>query len=607
MSILWSCQGLGKSYPSGVLFNNIALSIEDGTRTGLMGPNGAGKSTLLKIMAGIEAPDTGAIAPRRGMKVVYLPQIPVMSGAETVNDEVVEFLRERGVSEVERHTRAQILLSRFGFLRPDIPVRGLSGGLLKRLALVRVLACEPDLLLLDEPTNHLDIEGILILEDLLSEGSFAAVVASHDRYFLQNTTRHTVELSRVYSGGLLSVPGNYGAFLERKSQYLAEQEQREEVLANKMRRELEWLHRGAKARTTKQSARIQNAETLKQEFLAVQERNAAERTSRVEFDGTGRKTKKLMEVRHLAKSLGDRCLFRGLNFIVSPRLRIGLLGLNGSGKTTLLKTLAGEIAPDEGTIKNADGLRVVYFDQLRERLDPADSLRRVLAPHSDSVVYRDRLLHVVSYAKHFLFRPEQLDVPVGKLSGGEQARLLIARLMLQPADVLLLDEPTNDLDLGTLEALEDNLLDFPGAIVLVTHDRYLLDRVSTVIMALDGKGGVTHYADFDQWRKNEKNRASAKNSLDNARSAGQQKPLSSESRTRQKKRLSYLEQREWDAMEQRIAEAEAEVARCSEAVHDPAIAANATQLAEAYALLKVKEKDVETLYARWAELEAKVR
>ncbi len=284
--------------------------------------------------------------------------------------------------------------------------------------------------------------------------------------------------------------GNYSEFLEKREDFLEAQKKQTEALATKVRREIEWLRRGPKARTGKSRARIDSAGRLIEEFSAANQR-ARGGTAKIDFTASDRKTKRLIEAEDIGITLGGRRLFQNLTLTLSPGVRIGLVGANGSGKTTLLKLLAGELEPDEGEIRRADRLQIVSFAQDRgAHLDPSISLRRALCPEGDMVIYRDRTIHVAGWAKRFLFLDEQLEMPVSKLSGGERARVMIARLMLATADVLLLDEPTNDLDIPTLEVLEDSLLDFPGAIVLVSHDRYLLDRVSTIVIGLDGGEGT---------------------------------------------------------------------------------------------------------------------
>jgi ATP-binding cassette subfamily F protein uup len=352
-------------------------------------------------------------------------------------------------------------------------------------------------LLLDEPTNHLDLEGILWLETAI-QAARASLVVTHDRYFLERVATQMVEVNRVYPQGAFQVSGNYSEFLEKREDFLEAQAKQKDALATKVRREIEWLRRGPKARTGKSRARIDSAGRLIEEFSAATARSRTG-TAKIDFTASDRKTKRLIEAEGIGKTLGGRRLFENLNLVLSPGVRIGLVGANGSGKTTLLKLLEGAIQPDEGDHPARRPVRIVSFAQDRgAHLDPDTSLRRTLCPEGDMVIYRDRTIHVAGWAKRFLFRDDQLDMPVSRLSGGERARVMIARLMLTTADVLLLDEPTNDLDIPTLEVLEDSLLDFPGALVLVSHDRYLLDRVSTMVIGLDGgAGGV--FADYSQW------------------------------------------------------------------------------------------------------------
>src|SRR3989441_1170096 len=342
----------------------------------------------------------------------------------------------------------------------------------------------------------------------------------------------------------------------------------QESLANTVRREIEWLRRGAKARSTKAKGRIKEAGRLIEELEDSRARGVTA-TAGIDFTASQRRTRRLLVARGLTKSLGGRQLVSHLDLVISPGTRVGLIGPNGSGKTTLLNLLAGELSPDAGEIERADGLRVVRFEQERGGLDPDQSLRRALAPEGDSVAWRGRSVHVASWAKRFLFRPEQLEVPVGRLSGGEQARILIARLMREPADLLILDEPTNDLDISTLEVLEDSLAEFEGGLVLVTHDRYMLDRVSTMILALDGLGGATTFADYSQWE------AARSTAAPTPRKTTEKPPERERARPR---RLGYREQREWDGMEQAILDAEGAVEARQREAEDPAIVSDPTAL-----------------------------
>jgi ATP-binding cassette subfamily F protein uup len=595
MAVLLSCSGLGKSFGARVLFQDFSLSISDGERTGLIGPNGSGKTTLLEILAGNEAPDAGTRALRKQAKVAYVPQESRFGPDDTVGSVLAAALAGLHLEEAEKTTRIQVMLGRAGFGNSNTPATELSGGWRMRLAIAAALVQSPDLLLLDEPTNQLDLDGILWLERALTSAN-ACLVVTHDRYFLENIATHMAELNPAYPRSAFQVKGNYSEFLERREDFFEAQSKQQESLATKVRREVEWLRRGPKARTGKSRARIDAAGRLIDQLADVTERSRTAR-AKIDFTASDRKTKRLIGTEGIGKTLGGRRLFRNLDLTLSPGVRVGLAGSNGSGKTTLLKILEGTLAPDEGTIRRADALRIVSFAQDRAaQLDLEASLRRALCQEGDAVIYRGRSIHVAGWAKRFLFREEQLDMPVASLSGGERARVLIARLMLETADVLLLDEPTNDLDIPTLEVLEESLLEFPGALVLVSHDRHLLDRVSTVVIGLDGTGEAGLFADYSQWEawrgEQVPETSVAKERREPAPAAGAQR------------KLSYIEQREWDGMEERILEAEQELAAWQREVQ--ASASDPKKLPEAYQNLQDAQARVEALYARWAEMEAKV-
>jgi ATP-binding cassette subfamily F protein uup len=596
MPLLESCTGLTKSFGSRVLFENISLGISEGERLGLIGPNGSGKSTLLKILSGRMEPDDGTISMRRRTRVGYVPQQANFPDDRTAAEVIAEAISSEHLDDLERAARINQTLGRAGFTDGSVRTDSLSGGWKRRLAIARELAAEPDLLFLDEPTNHLDLEGILWLERLLTSSPFASVVVSHDRYFLDNVVNDMAEIDRAYPEGIFRVEGGYSRFLERKEEFLLAQSNRQEALANKVRREVEWLRRGPKARTGKSRARIDEAGRLMRELSDLESRGA-KGTAQIDFTASERRTKRLLSVEGIAKAMGGRALFRDLSFTLTPGTRLGLLGLNGTGKTTLLRILNGELEADAGQVERAAALRTVYFDQAREQLDPAATLRDGLGAHGDTVIFRDRPIHVAGWAKRFLFDAGQLDRPVGSLSGGEQARVLMARLMLAPADLLLMDEPTNDLDIPTLEVLEESLTEFPGALVLVTHDRFLLDRVSTAVLGLDGQGGARLYADYWQWEQAELAARPAKAEKPSAVAKAQ--PAAG------KRKLSYLEAREWEQMEARILEAEQKLEALRAEMQSPDVVSDAVRLHECYLQVQAAEAHVEGLYARWAELEAK--
>jgi ATP-binding cassette subfamily F protein uup len=594
-----NAQGISKAFGANPLFQNVSFTVSEGDRIGLIGPNGSGKSTLLRILAGSEGPDRGDIAFRKRLRVSHVEQDSKFKSGATVRSVVEDALERAAVDQAERGTRLAETLGRAGFEDLDAEATALSGGWQKRLAIVEALVQGPDLLLLDEPTNHLDLAGIEWLEASLEQAAFASVVVSHDRYFLQNVATYMAELNRLYPDGLLRVHGNYSAFLEKKEEFLHAQSKRQEALENLVHNEIEWLRRGAKARTRKSKARIGKAVALMGDLADLNARRRTA-TAQIDFSATDRKTKRLLELEDVAYQIGDCSLFEKLNLIVSAGMRVGLVGPNGSGKTTLLRLLRGELTATRGEIRSAEWLRIVYFDQSRE-LNPNVTLRRALAPEGDSVIYQDRVIHVAAWAARFLFTSEQLNQPVERLSGGERARVLIAQLMLQPADVLLLDEPTNDLDIPTLEILEESLLEFRGSLVLVTHDRYMLDRVSTIVLGLDGQGGAESFADYPQWESWQAERKQLAKTT--ARLAPQ--AAASAEASPGKTKLSYLEAREYASIEQGIADAELVLQVKRARLEDPAIASDGPRLLSAHAEMQEAQQKVDELYRRWSQLEKK--
>ncbi len=599
-----SAQGLSKRYGAAPLFQNISFTVSEADRIGVIGPNGSGKSTLLEMLLGRVKPDTGDVAIRKGTRLSYVAQISEFASSVTIRGVIESALARAAVPEAERASRFAETLGRAGFADLDVQAATLSGGWRKRLAVAEALVQAPDILLLDEPTNHLDLAGIQWLESLLQNAPFACVVVSHDRYFLENVANEMVELNRIYEDGALRVQGNYSAFLEAKEAFLHAQKKRQESLENRVHTELEWLRRGPKARATKAKARIGKAQEMIGDLAEMKARNCTA-SAEIDFSATNRKTKQLITLEGVSHGMGSRALFKDIYFSVTSGMRVGLVGPNGSGKTTLLRLLRGEIKPESGKIRRAEGLRIVYFDQNRE-LDPDVTLRRALAPDSDAVIYQERVIHVAAWAERFLFSAENLNQRVGRLSGGERARVLIAQLMLQPADVLLLDEPTNDLDIPTLEILEESLLEYSGALVLVTHDRFMLGRVSTVVLGLDGLGSAQRFADYSQWEVWQRAQLSSRTlkSTDDGRRPRTENGESPAAAAR--KKLSYQEARELAAMEKKIGEAEQELHAKRAALEDPAVTSDRIRLQDACTELEAAQKAVDDLYARWGELEKKL-
>lgn len=678
MASILTAREIEKHFADRTLFTSVSLSIEERERLALIGPNGAGKSTLLKILAGIEEADGGKISMRRGLRAAYVAQADVFPEGATVKSAIVSSLEELQKAGKLPHLHdhhelelaCEMTLARVGFDDLDAlletPCDKLSGGQRKRISIARALAQEPDLVLLDEPTNHLDVEGIDWLEETLSSNQFASIVVTHDRAFLEQTATRIVELSRAYPDGTFSVVGGYGEFLRRKTEFLEGQAKQEAALSAQVKEDLRWLSRGAKARRTKSKSRIDASYIRMDELAELKMRNAPAKAAQIDFSATDRQTQKLLVGRGLSKHYAGRTLFENLDIILTPGSKLGLMGPNGAGKTTLIKMLTGEIdsdppteamiaeektiadqlphgTPPLGTIKRAEKLRTVLFSQHRTELDPDATLGEALSP-TDAVIYRDRTLHIATWAQMFLFSKDQLRGRVKSLSGGEQARVHIARLMLEPADVLILDEPTNDLDLASLDVLEESLEEFPGAVVLVTHDRAMLDRLATRVLALDGKGGARYFADYQQWQRlhgkveqpakasdskgDKKGKSNANGTKDTGKDAGKKSangyvdtsatltnpsgwgtPVSmpdghaAPAAKATKKKLSWKEQQELAGMEKAIEQAEAELQAAEAKLGHPDTLADHRKIAEAGQKMADAQAKVAKLYARWQELE----
>lgn len=585
MNPLLTAHAISKSYGTLELFNDISFTILEGDRIGLLGPNGAGKSTLLKILQSIEFPDNGSITKKRNLKVGYagqfpqFPDMPILEVAmQAYNDEV----------------RAKKLLSMAQFEDITLIATRLSGGWKKRLDIVRALMQQPDIILLDEPTNHLDLEGIIWLEKFLAKERLTFVIVSHDRYFLENVCSKFIELNPCYPEGLFICEGDFGSYLETKELFLQGQLERERSLANKSREEVDWLRRSPKARTTKSRSRIQKAYALLDELQQVTSRNKVTRVS-IDFSASERETKKLLTARNITKEVGGKILFKGVDITLSPGTRLGIVGKNGTGKTTLLKILSSQLASDMGTVKYAQDLQLVYFDQHREHIPDTVTLKEALSPTGDMVNYRGQYIHVNGWAKKFLFTPDRLTLPVKYLSGGERARILIAKLMLQPADILFLDEPTNDLDIQTLEVIEESLNAFTGAVVLITHDRCLMDRVCTEIIGLGEELEGQHFADYEQWDE-----ACRKRGVKRVEPSKSIQPT--QDKQEKKYKLSFKEQKEIDGMESAIYELEEDIKRLENQLESSEMQHDATKALDCYRLLADAQLQLERKFTRWQEL-----
>ena len=593
MAVLLGSQGLSKAYGPRPLFADIALDLRDGERIGFIGPNGAGKSTLLKIFMGLESPDRGEVSRNRKAQICYVPQEAVFDDKQTVETVLADALINSDLEDHEQATRVGIILGKVGFIDREQKVGTLSGGWRKRLALARELVKRADAAAprrTDQPSRSRRHP----LARRTARRRVVRLCRRQPRSVLPGERHQPRHRTRPHlPGGLSPLHGAYSDFLSQREEYLEMQAKQEANLANKVRREVEWLRRGAKARTGKSAARINEAgPTHERPGLAqIAQRPDQHRRYRLRRTPVAKARSSSSPRRFRSRSAASRS-FPTFRSCSPPARSSACSAATAAANRRCCAVLVGETAPDSGSVVRAEGLRFVTFDQDRKQLDRSATLRQALSPNSETVQYRDRSYHITAWAKRFLFRPEQLDLPVGDLSGGEQARILIARLMLQPADVLLLDEPTNDLDIASLEVLEDSLVDFPGAIVLVTHDRSLLDRLCTEIIGLDGKGNARLVADYSQWL------ASQREAAPKAAAAKPAKAPREKS-----KKLTYHEQKEFAEMEKRILAAEEAVAAREQDV--AAAGADHIRLQESCHALQAAQEAVAKLYERWQELEAK--
>lgn len=601
MSVLVSANNIEKTMGSKLLFEGLSLGINEGEKVGLIGPNGAGKSTLLRLLAGVDKPDSGEVNRRRGLNIAFVAQEPLFESQSSALDYLVKRLTALGLDAFDAEIKASMYLSMAGFTDLNVLIDTLSGGWRKRLAIALAMAQEPELMILDEPTNHMDWSGILWLESWLKSFRGTIVLVSHDRTFLDNITNRIIEIHKLYRDGYLSFDCNYNEFLDKKSHYVEAQLKLQDSMSNKARREVEWLRSNPQARTTKSQARIREAHELLDNLDSIKSRNSSVNArTRLEVDASGRKSKKLIDLKNITIQFGDKVLIRDLNLTLGPKRCLGLLGQNGSGKTSLLKVIQGVSKNFTGDLFCADNLKIVYFDQKREDLPLSESLVSYLGDGSDYVIFKGASVHVASYASRFLFAAEKMQLKISQLSGGEQARLLIAKLLLQPADVLILDEPTNDLDIDTIETLEDMLGSFEGLVLLVSHDRSFLNKLCDQFLALDGRGTWQVYAEMAQWLR-------TSNASDDKRSETKENARgeSASGGAKAKTRLSYKEKSQLDNIERDIQSAELALQSAQEQLQSPEVLADHKRMQKATEDIAQFQKKVDELYQLWSTLEAK--
>jgi len=602
VSSVLDVRDLAKSHGARKLFQDVSFSVSEGEKIGLIGRNGTGKSTLFRILAGEERPDSGTVALRRGLRVGILTQDPAFPPEQRLFEAVGEPRPE--LEGWDWNHRVERVLTQLGVGGWDRPMGTLSGGERRRVALARTLLTDPEILLLDEPTNHLDADSVLWLEEALFDFPGAALIITHDRYFLDRVVDRMLELSPT---GLAGYEGGYTEYLEER----AAREERTQVEEGKrlklLERELAWARRSPPARTGKQKARRARAH----EMAEAQRERDRTRTREVtlEMQAAPRLGRSVLDLKAVSKTYGDRKILDGLTDSLRAGERVGIVGPNGVGKTTLLRILMGEESPDSGEVVLGENTRIAYLDQLRV-LDPELSVARAVS-EQDWVEIGGRSMHLRAYLERFLFPPHVQDQKVRALSGGERNRILLARLFLEEANLLILDEPTNDLDLDTLQVLEERLDEFPGCILLVTHDRFLLDKLATSLLVFEGKGRVIrHHGSWDSHlarREEERARTErAEREAERVRRDARAEEARTQARAARPEsgRLSFREQQELKGMEGRIASLEQEKEALGERLADPGLyqaeGASVAVLTERFQAL---EAELEGLYLRWLELE----
>ncbi len=621
------------------LLDKASFQLDAGERVALIGRNGSGKSSLLRAIAGQATLDDGVVWREVGLVTAYVPQESDFDLERDVFATVADGLGNAAQLLVDYHAamllvvedaspaalarldalqheleaadgwrlsqRVEHMLVRLG-LDSAAKVSSLSGGGIKRVALARALVAEPDLLLLDEPTNHLDIVGIVWLENLIRDFRGAVIVITHDRVFLDSVATRIIELDR---GRLASYPGRFSDYLRRKAEELEAESKAAARFDKFLALEEVWIRKGVEARRTRNEGRVRRLEALRNERAARRDRlgNVSLAVDRGEKSG-----QMVAELTHVSKHYGDRTVVRDFSARIMRGDRIGFIGPNGAGKTTLLKLILGEIEPDEGTVRRGTRQSVAYFDQLREQLDPELPLTEVISPGSEFIEIGGERKHVIGYLGDFLFAPQRARSPVKSLSGGERNRLLLARLFARPANLMVLDEPTNDLDIETLDLLEDLLANYDGTLFLVSHDRAFLDNVVTQVIAAEGDGRWGEYAGgYADWQRVQASRAEQDNARAGAKRASATKPRAAEAKPVSKvARMTFNDKRELEALPDRIAALEAEQTSLHARMADSALYEQAAQDATQEALhinarLAALEVELDAAMQRWEELEAR--
>jgi len=585
------------------LLDDVSLQIEPRERVSIIGRNGAGKSTLLQILSGELAPDSGAVWHQPALRVARLVQDVPLTSTQSIFEVVAEGLaglEGHDADDWRREHKVDLVLSRLN-LDGTAQVDTLSGGWRRRVLLARALVAEPDVLLLDEPTNHLDIEAIQWLENFLADYKGSVVFVTHDRAFLQRLATRIIELDR---GQLTSWPGDYATFLQKKEEWLANEATQSEKFDKRLAQEEVWLRQGVKARRTRDEGRVKALMAMRDERGA---RRDVQGNVSLKIDKADSSGKMVFEAEALRKVYGSRVVVGSFSTRIMRGDRVGLIGQNGAGKTTLLRILLEQIQPDSGTMRHGANVQIAYFDQQREQLDPEKTVFDTVGEGNDTVTVNGQTKHVHGYLRDFLFGAERARSPVKALSGGERNRLLLARLFTRPANVLVMDEPTNDLDLETLELLEAQLVEWPGTLLLVSHDRVFLDNVVTSTIVFEGEGRIEEYVGgYADWLRQRRKQTKAAIAESRASALGGKAAEPAAAPTAPARKLSYKEQRELEQLPHRIEVLESEHSQLQAKIASPEFYKEGSEaIAKALARATVVDAELLAVYARWDELESR--
>ena len=599
---LISIQELSLGFGSPLLLEEIDLQIESGEWVGLVGRNGVGKTSLLKLINGDLTPDSGVIAVQQNLRMTYLPQGVPQGLVGTVADVVRGGLGDDSNTEDAWQGQLQVeqVISRMQ-LEPDIPFDALSAGMKRRTLLARGLASAPELLLLDEPTNHLDIDAIKWLENFLMQWGGSLLFVTHDRVFLERLGRRIIELD---GGRLFDWNCSYTTFLQRRDALLAAEAKQNANFDKKLAREEQWIRQGIRARRTRNEGRVRALKRLRE---IRRERRQRPGNARMQLQEVRRSGKLVIETEEVSYAYADQLVIQPFSTIIQRGDKVGIIGPNGSGKTTLLRIMLGELSPRQGVVRHGDNLEVSYFDQLRTQLDETLSVMENVGQGRDTITINGKDRNLVGYLEDFLFSADRIHAPISALSGGERNRLLLARLFSRPTNLLVLDEPTNDLDIETLEVLENMLLEYSGTLLLVSHDRAFLNNLVTHTLVLDGKGQVSEYVGgYDDWQRQAQLEKTQKNEQDKPRLAAAQPP--SRKPGYNEKRARAALERELNELPGRIESLEAEQQQLSVTMADPAFyQRDSEEIAQAAHRLKQLEAELAQAYQRWEELEQQVQ